>query len=748
MTNSHGYILEYPRIRVDHFDAAPVLIPAHLSLPESDTHDAFFPRPFLYLLTHIHTDHLSGLDRPGITAPIYCTHATKHLLLRYERARSRVDRDAHHAPLVRPYAHLRVTTKQTDAHTALSNARHADPHDLLHPLPYNTPTEIPYGPRAKLTLTLIQSNHMFGATMFLIQGPRGAVLHTGDLRAEMWWCDALIRNPAMAPYIADDQHPHSQPPSPAQHSLHSESQSSRDTQQALDTLSRLPFRLENIYLDTEQLHFKQPVPSKQDAVRDMITLLRLYPPDTVFFLDAWTWGYEDMLKAVVKAFRVPVHVDRFKAGMYRAAACEDPFLTQIITTDSHATRFHACERTHMCSAVRDLAEQGTASPQQRKPSRSAVFVTPSSISQADWAAQMAAYLARLRANDHPATLLVPIERHSPFPELEHFVSLFYPRTVSPNTLVDHAHDYRTLPLLFFPEESSTHSPPSFTGYDADYSQAQDTESPNSMTEDLASRYLNVLIHHLNVPYEREAGRTYSQMWTHARRAYPRQALEAQRLYHDENAPQPQPQVQVHESEPEPELSQASLPIRPARPAAVASTPAMPELDPAPHEGLPQPTNIPAVPESPAPDTILNAAKSLLSPGLHNEGLLPPCSIDRSVGYELLLRYLRSHAPTTIPSSIDLSHLTHDRCEPSIILRAALLFCPTLASPSLLRDIATSLLTIMNDPTESERARATAAWALVNENTDTQVLGPLETQLVRTFVDSQTQSEDETQEEII
>ncbi len=78
---------------------------------------------------------------------------------------------------------------------------HASSLDLLHPLPYNVPTKVPYTPTSTVTLTLIESNHMFGGTMFLIQGSNGAVLHTGDMRAEPWWCEGLTRNPMLSPYL-------------------------------------------------------------------------------------------------------------------------------------------------------------------------------------------------------------------------------------------------------------------------------------------------------------------------------------------------------------------------------------------------------------------------------------------------------------------------------------------------------------------------------------------------------------------
>lgn len=42
--------------------------------------------------------------------------------------------------------------------------------------------------------------------------------------------------------------------------------------------------------------------AQEQAVADLVELIDLYPDDTVFFLNAWTHGYEDMLKGVYRAY--------------------------------------------------------------------------------------------------------------------------------------------------------------------------------------------------------------------------------------------------------------------------------------------------------------------------------------------------------------------------------------------------------------------------------------------------------------
>jgi hypothetical protein len=40
---------------------------------------------------------------------------------------------------------------------------------------------------------------------FLIEGPRGTILHTGDVRAEHWLLQSLTRNRFLQPYISDTE---------------------------------------------------------------------------------------------------------------------------------------------------------------------------------------------------------------------------------------------------------------------------------------------------------------------------------------------------------------------------------------------------------------------------------------------------------------------------------------------------------------------------------------------------------------
>lgn len=89
-----GHLLEFPFIRVDCFTPPPsrpktpwmLPHPANPSLPDRRS-----PHAQLYLLTHVHTDHLTGLN-DSFTGHIICSPDTKRMLLRLEAERERSHR--------------------------------------------------------------------------------------------------------------------------------------------------------------------------------------------------------------------------------------------------------------------------------------------------------------------------------------------------------------------------------------------------------------------------------------------------------------------------------------------------------------------------------------------------------------------------------------------------------------------------------------------------------------------------------
>lgn len=115
------------------------------------------------------------------------------------------------------------------------------------------------------------------AFRYLIEGKAGekdvAVLVTGDIRAEQWWCTALRHNPIVSKFVQWDD---------ARHGA---------VMKALEDSTKTDRRLDCIYLDTSSLADEELVP-KAEAVAEVCRHMSMYPPNTKFFLNCWTWGYE------------------------------------------------------------------------------------------------------------------------------------------------------------------------------------------------------------------------------------------------------------------------------------------------------------------------------------------------------------------------------------------------------------------------------------------------------------------------
>ncbi|KII95048.1 hypothetical protein PLICRDRAFT_693326 [Plicaturopsis crispa FD-325 SS-3] len=386
-------------IRVDAFSSTPSITRA----------------PALHLLTHTHSDHIVGLSAKSFGSLIICSQDAKEMLLRHEVYKERelyaTDMRGEH---VKTFGHLKVEPVKHMNGTIISTGCR----DLLRPLPLNTPTQFDLYDDESVTITLLDANHCPGAVMFLIEGARGAVLHTGDFRAEPWFLDSITRSPFLQPYLAS---------------------------RTSGRLSRRPSgapvvkRLECIYLDTACMLSPLTVLTKEQATDDLVELIGLFPDSTTFFINSWTWGYEDVLKAIARAFECKIHVDRYKHSVYTSIS--DPFLRGIVTRDSASTRFHACERFARCPHVAgDIDINGKV----------VVYINPVTMGAQSWALYAADVKRRSEKGEEITNLLVPLSRHSPLSELQSFVSLFRPRRVVPNTLVPALRgiDWAALPGMF------------------------------------------------------------------------------------------------------------------------------------------------------------------------------------------------------------------------------------------------------------------------------------------------------------
>ncbi|GJJ13465.1 hypothetical protein Clacol_007719 [Clathrus columnatus] len=123
------------------------------------------------------------------------------MLLNNEPANERIafDNGAKSA-MTKPYAHLKIDENKKGVYARDLLASNPFP-DNNRSLPLNTPTRIELSNDVAVTLTLLDANHCPGSVMFLIEGPEGNILHTGDMRAEPAFLASLSRNPLLQPYI-------------------------------------------------------------------------------------------------------------------------------------------------------------------------------------------------------------------------------------------------------------------------------------------------------------------------------------------------------------------------------------------------------------------------------------------------------------------------------------------------------------------------------------------------------------------
>ncbi|KAL2206934.1 hypothetical protein CC79DRAFT_1398789 [Sarocladium strictum] len=297
MSTFLGRLEEFPDIQIDYFRRD------HL------------PSPLACFLSHVHSDHLAGLGT--LRSPfVYCSAATKEILLRLETYACRVN-----------YAKGILEAQQ-------QTYRHLK--KILKPLPLNTPTSLDLRPGQQIQVTLFDANHCPGAVMFLIEDKNKAILYTGDIRSEPWFVNSLIRSPSLIEYAS-----------------------------GLKTLDK-------IYLDTSFTR-ETPFQSKAEGIAELLRKVSQYPSDTIFHLQAWTYGYEEVWIALSKALKSPVHVDNYKLRIYdslRIKKSDDRFSADVhlapeapalvgymsgntpqpgcLTSDCDV-RLHSCERGNMCA---------------------------------------------------------------------------------------------------------------------------------------------------------------------------------------------------------------------------------------------------------------------------------------------------------------------------------------------------------------------------------------------------------------
>ncbi|KAH7340610.1 hypothetical protein B0J17DRAFT_326791 [Rhizoctonia solani] len=306
--------------------------------------------------------------------------------------------------------------------------------DLLLTLPLNTPTKLDISPNETAMVTLLDANHCPGSVMFLIQGKRGAILHTGDVRAEPAMVSRLAQSVHIAPYLF--------------------------------TNGQQKKQLEAVYLDTSSLIGTQIVPSKASAVQGLVDMISMYPEDTLFYLNIWTWGYEDILLGIAERFNTKIHVDRHKylilssVEHYHSSpsfskSAQPGVLKNILTCDEHETRFHACERYNQCATIKPTDPEPKRRTHRNSlatqvPIKRVVWINPGVVASSNWKSYVQEVNEQLKEGQFVDTLKVPLSRHSTLTELQSFVALLRPKNIYPTTMTPSLEglDWACMPGIF------------------------------------------------------------------------------------------------------------------------------------------------------------------------------------------------------------------------------------------------------------------------------------------------------------
>lgn len=327
MSTFNGIVAEFPDIRGTYAYIVPSQGFSIFKIHSSNDFPVDFfrlsahrPPPLACFLSHVHSDHLAGLE--SLRSPfVYCSSATRQILLRLERYPCRIN-------FAKGILEARVQT--------FKNLRF-----LLKPIPLDTPTRLELAPGRHIQVTLLDANHCPGAVMFLFEGDGKAVLYTGDVRGEPWFVNSVARNPSLIQYS-----------------------------------SRIK-TLDKIYLDTSIIE-DIPLQTKAEGIAELLRKVAVYPPDTIFHIQAWTYGYEEVWIALSQALNSRIHVDDYKMSIFQSLQSsssptgrfpsqpvpfcpEGPALAGFVCgntehpgclTSNENVRLHSCERGNFCSVVK------------------------------------------------------------------------------------------------------------------------------------------------------------------------------------------------------------------------------------------------------------------------------------------------------------------------------------------------------------------------------------------------------------
>ncbi|CAF0819563.1 unnamed protein product [Rotaria sordida] len=291
MCTYHGIIEEYPLISIDSFE----------------THNY---TSTMFFITHIHMDHLVGLERPEfgkyvakINAPIYMSEISKQLLSTMAPYRHLIPYFKS-VPIDQPFA----LTIQSNDPVQAKKKEGANYDSMKNTLSSHTPHV-----GEAILVTCFGSGHCPGSVMIWIEGEHGNVLFTGDFR--------LYRGQAKR----------------ITHLHRRRTDNDKD-----ETYIFKP--IDNLYID---MTFFRPdilhIPTREVSCEALILWIKGLIADksneaNIYFKTSARVGYEQIYRALYDGLGMRIHVEQ---GQYDFYACL-PIIQECLTTDPNTTRLHAC----------------------------------------------------------------------------------------------------------------------------------------------------------------------------------------------------------------------------------------------------------------------------------------------------------------------------------------------------------------------------------------------------------------------
>ncbi|TPX31972.1 hypothetical protein SmJEL517_g04799 [Synchytrium microbalum] len=344
LTSFGGQILEYPNIFIDNF--RPLRLKKFRNI-----------KPTCFL-SHAHKDHIHGLSEDTWRHTIYCSSVTMQLMIRLG------------------YHHLK---------------------DYLKPLEIEIRHPIKLASHETVYVTLLPANHCLGSVQFLIEGPFGNILYTGDARYEPWFLDVMKKSKIIT-----------------------------------QSLKEKP--ITTVYLDTTFADVsKTKFPSKKESVKTIIDIIKSTPKDARIFLEFTMLGVEEVLLGVAKHFNTKIYVKPYRYRKFESlrncdqnsANLETLDIASYLTTDPHSTRFHNCggirKRCRDCRAIAATTQVLMIRPSTQRWVRS-------------WAGKDKSWqgLDYAVASDTIARVLFSM--HSSLDELKSFIEWIRPERIHPTVV--------------------------------------------------------------------------------------------------------------------------------------------------------------------------------------------------------------------------------------------------------------------------------------------------------------------------